>query len=275
MSQPADDPVTIGPPPSPSPVPCFSDPMIAEADGGRRPSSLCCDLLDAAWLPQRPTAGPAGARWDPMLLEAPACPLESVVADVASPFSPAAVNEQAQVALESVRFSLSPSEPVRDTVHDHVLGDSTPSRRNITMARGTRDALPLHLVSDIPSYVDDEVAIFAHDVCRKAPRAVLVASPPRRSSRQQPQDFVIRRSERLAKKSRHRATNPATQAQNVMMRKLGITSDIHPPDASAFQQFEEAFTSSLLASHCEALDALLPTGMGRLATEVATPLRVS
>ena len=95
-----------------------------------------------------------------MLLEAPACPLESVVADVASPFSPAAVNEQAQVALESVRFSLSPSEPVRDTVHDHVLGDSTPSRRNITMARGTRDALPLHLVSDIPSYVDDEVAIF-------------------------------------------------------------------------------------------------------------------
>jgi len=143
--------------------------MIAEADGGRRPSSLCCDLLDAAWLPQRPTAGPAGAWWDPMLLEAPACPLESVVADVASPFSPAAVNEQAQVALESVRFSLSPSEPVRDTVHDHVLGDSTPSRRNITMARGTRDALPLHLVSDIPSYVDDEVTIFAHDVCREAP----------------------------------------------------------------------------------------------------------
>ena len=143
------------------------------------------------------------------------------------------------------------------------------------MARGTRDALPLHLVSDIPSYVDDEVAIFAHDVCREAPRAVLVASPPRRSSRQQPQDFVIRRSERLAKKSRHQDTNPAMQAQNVMMRKLGITSDIHPPDASAFQQFEEAFTSSLSASHCEALDALLPTGMGRLATEVATPLRVS
>ena len=125
MSQPADDPVTIGPPPSPSPVPCFSDPMIAEADGGLRPSSLYCDLLGAAWLPQRPTAGPAGARWDPMLLEAPACPLESIVADVASPFLPAAVNEQAQVALEYVRFSLSPSEPVRDTIHDHVLGDST------------------------------------------------------------------------------------------------------------------------------------------------------
>jgi hypothetical protein len=101
---------------------------------------------------------------------------------------------------------------------------------------------------------------------------MLVASPPRRRSRQQPQDFTIRRSERLAKKSRHRATKPAVQAQNVKMRKLGLTSDTHPPDASSFQQFEEVFSSSLTVSHCEALDALLPAGMDTLATGVVTPV---
>ena len=86
------------------------------------------------------------------------------------------------------------------------------------------------------------------------------------------QDFTIRRSERLAKKSRHRATNPTVQAQNVMMRKLGLTSDTHPPDASSFQQFELVFSSSLTISHCEALDALLPAGMGTLAAGVVTPM---
>jgi hypothetical protein len=60
-----------------------------------------------------------------------------------------------------------------------------------------------------------------------------------------------------------------------MMRKLGFTSDLHPPDASAFQQFEQAFSSSLPVSHCEALDALLPTEMGTMAADVATPVLVS
>jgi len=118
------------------------------------------------------------------------------------------------------------------------------------------------------SPVNEVVANFAHVVCTEAPPPVLVASPPRRRSRQQPQDFTIRRSERLAKKSRHHATKPVVEVQNVMMRKLGLTSDTHPPDASSFQQFEEAFSSSLTDSHCEALNALLPAGMGSLATGV-------
>ena len=148
------------------------------------------------------------------------------------------------------------------------------SRRNVTVARGTREAL-LQLFPDASSPVKEVVANFAHDVCTEAPPPVLVASPPRRRSRQQPQDFTIRRSERLAKKSRHHATKPVVQAQNVMVRKLGLTSDTHPPDASSFQQFEEVFSSSLTVSHCEALDALLPAGMGTLATGVVTPVMVS
>ena len=57
-----------------------------------------------------------------------------------------------------------------------------------------------------------------------------------------------------------------------MMRKLGLTSDTHPPDATSFQQLEEVFSSSLAISHCEALDALLPAGMGTLAAGVVTPM---
>ena len=76
-------------------------------------------------------------------------------------------------------------------------------------------------------------------------------------------------------KSRHRASNPTVQAQNVMMRKLGLTSDIHPPDASSFQQFTDTFTSTLTVSQCEALDALLPAGMGSLATQEVAPVLVS
>ena len=49
------------------------------------------------------------------------------------------------------------------------------------------------------------------------------------------------------------------------------TSDSHPPDASSFQQSEEAFFSPLTVSHCEALDALWPAGMGTLATGVWHP----
>jgi len=144
-------------------------------------------------------------------------------------------------------------------------GGASSSRRNATVAQGTREAL----FPDASSPVKKVVANFAHDVCMEAPPPVLVASLPRGRLRQQPQDFTIRRSERLAEKSCHRATKPAVLAQNEMMRKLGLTSDTHPPDATSFQQLEEEKTSSLTISHCEALDdALLPAGMGTLATEV-------
>jgi len=83
--------------------------------------------------------------------------------------------------------------------------------------------------------------------------------------------FLLVRARKLALP----ATKPVVQAQNVMMKKLGITSDSQPPDASSFQQFTATFSSTLTTSHCEALDALLPAGMGSLAAEVATPMMVS
>ena len=123
--------------------------------------------------------------------------------------------------------------------------------------------------------MDETVTDFASDIRRAAPPPVLVASPPRRRSREPPQGFSICRSERLAKKSRLCATKPVVQAQNVMMKKLGFTSDTRPPDATSFQQFTDTFSSTLTVSQCEALDVLLPAGMGSLANVVATPVVVS
>ena len=76
-------------------------------------------------------------------------------------------------------------------------------------------------------------------------------------------------------KSRHRATKPAVQAQNVMMKKLGVTSESQPPDATSFQRFTDMFSSTLTVSNCEALDALLPKGIGSLAVEAVAPMVVS
>ena len=68
-----------------------------------------------------------------------------------------------------------------------------PSLRNVTVARGTREALPLHLFPDASTPVKEAVANFTHSVCRVVTPPMLEASPP--------QEFAIRRSERLAKKS--------------------------------------------------------------------------
>jgi len=123
--------------------------------------------------------------------------------------------------------------------------------------------------------VNESVSDFARDICRAAPPPVLVASPPRRHSKEPQQVFSIRCSERLTIKLRLRATKPVVQAQNVMMKKLGLTSDTRPPDATSFQQFTDTFSSTLTVTQCEALDALLPAGMGSLASEVAAPVLVS
>ncbi|KAG2575198.1 hypothetical protein PVAP13_7KG419712 [Panicum virgatum] len=143
----------------------------------------------------------------------------------ALPAVPALEGQAISPALESVCFALQGPAPV---LH------SSPSLRNITVTRGTRESLPFNLFPDASTPVKETVANFAHAMCGDAPPPVLVASPPRRRSRQQPQEFTIRRSERLAKKSHHHATKPTVQAQNVMKKKLGITSDTHPPDASSF-----------------------------------------
>ena len=102
------------------------------------------------------------------------------------------------------------------------------------------------------------VANFAMDICREASLPVVAAPPPRPCVHSPPKMVAIRRSERLARKSRHRATKPAIQAQNVLMRSLVMAPTNAAPDTSSYQQFVDTFSGTLSVSQCEALDVLLP-----------------
>ena len=72
--------------------------------------------------------------------------------------------------------------------------------------------------------------------------------------------------------SRHEAGGASS---NVLMKKLGLTSDTCPPDATSYQRFTDTFSSTLTTSHCDALDALLPSGLGSVFTEPEAPVLVS
>lgn len=251
------------------------DPMIAEADGAGRVRTWVHD--DAGMLgPVQLDKRTSHLLSDPMLAEFNLQPPPSEPAMDEVVAVPAADNDiSALVDLESVH-SVADLVAVRFDVQDpQPLSHVSDDMHNVTVARGARETLPLHLFAGAEIPTNDVIADFARAVCTDAPPPPLVASPPRRRSRPQPEEFTIRRSERLARKSRYRATKPVVQAQNIMMKKLGITSDSQPPDASSFQQFTATFSSTLTTSHCEALDALLPAGMGSLATEVASPMMVS
>ncbi|KAG2535761.1 uncharacterized protein LOC120692501 isoform X1 [Panicum virgatum] len=238
------------------------DPMIDEASGflGRWLSraDLGNEVFHESVSPLTDT------QFDPMCLEAGILPDQpsSVRCN-----DDAAAIDTTLADLESIRFDVPEMA--------QVVCSSPAVSNNVTVARGTKETLPFHLFADNHVPVTEHVVNFAHSVCREAPLPVLNTSPPRRRSRQPQETVAIRRSERLAKKSRHRATKPAVQAQNVMMKKMGITSDSRPPDASSFQQFTDTFSSMLTKLHCEALDALLPAGMGALAVEPAAPVMVS
>ncbi|KAG2557094.1 hypothetical protein PVAP13_8NG182104 [Panicum virgatum] len=91
-----------------------------------------------------------------------------------------------------------------------------------------------------------------------------------------PPDFAAAATgiHRQAQREAHKEVAPPCHEARLRMKKLGITSDSRPPDASSFQQFMATFSSTLTPAHYEALDALLPTGMGSLATEVVAPMMV-
>jgi hypothetical protein len=134
----------------------------------------------------------------------------------------------------------------------------------MTFSRGTREDILLLLPPEASTPVKCAAANFAQSISRRSSPGLLQTSPPRRRARGRTSSVLptpaIRRSERLAKKSRQRASKPVVQAQNVLMKRLGITSKSPsaPPDASAFQRYLEAFTSTTLTpTQCEALDVLI------------------
>ena len=242
------------------------DPMFDEASGSHG-CWLSREVLGGELFPELEAPAP-DAQPDPMHLEAGFLSAQpSPALGIVEVARPAATFNTTIADLESIRFDVPEMAPVDCSSSD--------VSNNVTVARGSRETLPFHLFADNHITVSEHVANFAQSVCREAPPPVLDTSPPRRRSRQPQQEVTIRCSERLARKSCHRATKPVIQAQNVLMKKLGITSDDRPPDASSFQQFTDTFSSTLTKTQCEALDALLPSGMGALAMDTVAPVWVS
>jgi len=115
------------------------------------------------------------------------------------------------IALETVRLSEEglPALPSQDFSAD---------RSNVSTVRGSLDTVPLHSLSDVGMSLRDLVADFASSVCSTpAQPPLLISSPPRRQSRHVLPELTFRCSERLAHKSKSRATKPVVLAQNVLM----------------------------------------------------------
>ncbi|RLN09848.1 hypothetical protein C2845_PM11G18690 [Panicum miliaceum] len=164
--------------------------------------------------------------------------------------------------LEGIRFP--------DVGVDGVHLNSPVVSRNVNTNRGSRPTLPLHIFDGVASPTRRAVQGFMKKVTKSRPPAAIALTPPRRRAKSPDQKFLCRRSERLARKSRARASNPEVQAQNVMMRSLGITSDSRLPDANAFDEFVVIFTSPLTPSKQDALNLLFPLSVPMIARLAAS-----
>ncbi|CAL5070849.1 unnamed protein product [Urochloa decumbens] len=259
-----------------------SDPMLEEADHCTgtvsRPSRQELQDKPARWdtgdtLPFDAQQTTNGGEPDPVLIEVGSPGPSSVGppfifgpqhADALVAGSPSRVTQSGSfptpvenhevplLELETVCFTDAPMVELPSSPDGHAY---------VTTTRGSSLNLPLHIPEEACTPVKANVAMFASNVCRPRSPAVLRETPPRRRARTPAfgSPLQLRRSERLAKKSRHRATKPALQAQNVLMKKLGISSANGPPDAAAFQKYVEVFHETVTASQCEAMDAILPT----------------
>lgn len=60
------------------------------------------------------------------------------------------------------------------------------------------------------------------------------------------------------------------RASNILMRKLGITSDARPPDVQALHELEETFDAPLIDEQLEELEDLIPNSLQTLQGAVST-----
>jgi hypothetical protein len=102
----------------------------------------------------------------------------------------------------------------------------------------------------------------------------LIASPPRlritKPKYADDDDFVPKRSARLAAKSKYREPKPDAQARKVLIKKLGLEVETEKPDEASFEEFQQAFAPPLSPSTREAMQVLFPGRLRRcrLVTDV-------
>lgn len=129
-----------------------------------------------------------------------------------------------------------PSSPPRGSLSEVVVPGSSPD------VRGANET--------------DGVAAFCNAITRSPPPPVLATKPPRRRSKVTAPDFQLRRSSRLAAKSKNRGPNPITVEQNIIMCRPGLVAQDSAPDTAAFQEHVRLFAEGLSDDHCLALREL-------------------
>lgn len=122
----------------------------------------------------------------------------------------------------------------------NILG---PALRSFTSQRIHPERPPLPLLES-PSTM---AAGFVAAASRPLQQPLLPSTPPRRRPRQQQLDedtaAAPRRSKRLA--TQVRVSNQTTQAQNVLMRKWGITSESRSPSADALVEYYRTYDTAI------------------------------
>lgn len=112
-------------------------------------------------------------------------------------------------------------------------------------------------VPAVPS-VEEFIASFK----KLLPQLVLPSTPRLRKTRsahtEEDDDWVPKRSTRLAAKSKFRADKPEAQARKVMMKKLGFEIETEIPDEASFDEFQTTFRLPLTPSKREAMQVLFP-----------------
>jgi hypothetical protein len=130
---------------------------------------------------------------------------------------------------------------------------ATPNTDSDDPAHGDRSTpTPLQLT------VDGFISTF-----KKQLEQPIILSPPRLRTTRKPRhaeddDFVPKRSIRLAKKSAHREPKPEAQARKVMLKRIGLEVETARPDEATFDEFQTVFAIPLTESTREAMDVLFP-----------------
>jgi hypothetical protein len=124
-----------------------------------------------------------------------------------------------------------------------------------------------------PAYVVDEpepditTDRFINRFKRPLQDPVLHTTPPLRTTKAihdlEDDEWIPKRSARLAAKSKFREAKPEAQARKVMMKKLGLQIETKEPDEASFDEFHTAFRQPLSPTVREALQVLFPGRMQR------------
>lgn len=138
---------------------------------------------------------------------------------------------------------------------DNDVVDASPAPRFGSPMPTDENAAAVTAESGRPQTADEFVLTFK----KKLQPPLILSTPHVRVTRaRSDEDFIPKRSVRLAAKSMHRDPKPEAQARKVMMKRLGLEVETERPDEASFDDFRTAFTAPLAEDTREAMNVLFP-----------------